>query len=67
MADSSSRELDARTSAVDAALELEGWGARRAGGHVQVAFERNDNVRAATPPHSNHDPMAPATWRPSCR
>ena len=63
MADSSSRELDARTSAVDAALELEGWGARRAGGHVQVAFERNDNVRAInrrldpTPAHpSGHPP-----------
>ena len=54
MADSSSRELEVRTSAVDDALELEGWGARRTGGHVQVAFERNANVKPPTPPPTPH-------------
>ena len=40
------REIDIRTGRVTSALELEGWGARANGGYVQVAMERNDNVRA---------------------
>ena len=43
--DSSQHEIDIRTGRVSSALGLEGWGARTIGGYVQVAIERNENVR----------------------